>query len=828
MKIMKLSSYVVAALLSTPAVALNLYPVADEASDFKISSVLSNSNAQVSNTFLSNEPIQLSFTFNPPKSVQNAAEAKLYLVAQFNDALFMRTPLGWVAWDGQLDNLVAFDAHRAPAQEDSVTVFKQELLPAGEYAFYAGLQLNNTLYFNQTPVALAVFDKNATALHRVRNKMILSRLFASGNASVNRPVNDSFAPATSVSTGASPTPSSSTSTAVSQTNLQEVGVDESDRIKTLGSTLFALENCTQDKTRQCLTAYQLLEKPAAATQLGQLPLEAQNYDNGALYVSPSSTASAVSQLVYINNSFNYSIYDTWFNGWYWNDNQTTLQWIDITNPAAMQSTRKLTLNAALIASRVVGDTLYVVTRKNPHYASAPTYPVALGASAGAELNAVGSDVLLLPESKPKPLPPKIIDSLLPTLAFNQDAAKPLVAAADCYIPPHSSTKVFDNTLITITAIPLHNPTAYYSVCIAGNVETVYMSTQSIYLATQYYPTQMAGNTVIYDVKQWPEVSTQIHKFALGTDALTYRGSGSVPGHLGWYGDKMSFRMGEYNNILKVATSLGQTWNDTSRTRVAVLQEGGQQQLQEIAFLDNLGKKGEELYAARFLQNRGYLVTFRSSDPLYVLDFNEPSKPRVLGELQVSGYSDYLHPIGENFLLGMGKHAIPAAQGGGDNQGVWFNRGAWYQGLKLSLFDVTDGTRLKELDSVIIGKRGTDSSALYDHHAFAWLAQGTQATLALPVALHNNQFPSNYGYNGGDYTQPNAYFDWTHTGLYSFTINTGAKPGISLNRRLIANVNNLDNYGSYIGESTWNDRAVIFGHSVHYVHDNRVLSSELAP
>ena len=164
------------------------------------------------------------------------------------------------------------------------------------------------------------------------------------------------------------------------------------------------------------------------------------------------------------------------------------------------------------------------------------------------------------------------------------------------------------------------------------------------------------------------------------------------------------------------------------------------------------------------------MTFKKVDPLYVLDFTLPEQPKILGELEINGFSEYLHPIGENYLLGIGKDAIP-------EEGQDFS---WYQGVKLSLFDVSDGDNLREVDSLVLGKRGTHSAVLNDHHALAWLTSGDSATLAIPLQLNDRKPNDNFQ----DISHPNAFYNWSHTGLYTFNINTGANPGIELEGKLI--------------------------------------------
>ena len=178
------------------------------------------------------------------------------------------------------------------------------------------------------------------------------------------------------------------------------------------------------------------------------------------------------------------------------------------------------------------------------------------------------------------------------------------------------------------------------------------------------------------------------------------------------------------------------------------------------------------------------------------------------------------PLVKNYLLGIGKDAITEPG----------NEFAWYQGVKLSLFDVSDGQNLREIKSIIIGKRGTESAILQDHHALAWLPSDTDnsATLAIPIQLHDRTSNrSNQGFN-----QFNAHYDWTHTGLYTFNISTDTAPDIELLGKLITDqppeICIEPGNSCYLqGQQTRNDRAVIQGNSVHYIHNNEVFSSAIA-
>jgi len=133
-------------------------------------------------------------------------------------------------------------------------------------------------------------------------------------------------------------------------------------------------------------------------------------------------------------------------------------------------------------------------------------------------------------------------------------------------------------------------------------------------------------------------------------------------------------------------------------------------------------KGETVHSARLMSGVCYLVTSRKVDPFFVIGLSDPWNPAVLGELKMAGYSDYMHMYDENHVIGVGKETVAAEQGDF----------SWYQGLKISLFDVTNMSDLEELARYIIGDRGSDSPVLNDHKAF--LFDGEKHLLAIPVLV----------------------------------------------------------------------------------------------
>jgi len=331
----------------------------------------------------------------------------------------------------------------------------------------------------------------------------------------------------------------------------------------------------------------------------------------------------------------------------------------------------------------------------------------------------------------------------------------------------------------------------------------------------------------------PQHTTAIHKFALQDGGIAYRGSGSVKGHLGWDEGKKSFRMGENGAYLNVATSVGETWNDSSGTRLTVLRESGsRRKLETVSVIDGIGKPGEQLYAARFLGDRAYLVTFRTTDPLYVVDLSDQEHPEIAGELEIDGYSDYLHPLSENLLLGIGKDAVPDETSAAAGR----VRGAWPQGVKIALFDVSDPADPREIDSLVLGKRGTESEVLWDHHAFSFVAaQGTEpARFAIPVRLHDT-VPVWEGFKPD---APSAWYEYTHTALYSFE---AGPQGVSQTGRIIADKSRgggsvpLPRFGDTVTilpvdgllvpwYRVYGERSVLKDDAVFYLYNGKVLGS----
>ncbi|MHA2394738.1 MAG: beta-propeller domain-containing protein, partial [Promethearchaeota archaeon] len=238
--------------------------------------------------------------------------------------------------------------------------------------------------------------------------------------------------------------------------------------------------------------------------------------------------------------------------------------------------------------------------------------------------------------------------------------------------------------------------------------------------------------------------TLVYKIQVKKNDIEYVADGSVPGRV-----LNQFSMDEYDGYFRIATTQGYVSRSGGKTsnNIYVLNST----LGIIGTLEGLAP-GEDLYSARFMSRKCYLVTFKKVDPLFVIDLSDPSEPKVLGKLKIPGYSDYLHPYDENTLIGIGKETIEAEEG----------NFAWYQGVKISLFDVSDVENPKELDKFEIGDRGTDSPVLRNHKAL--LFSKSKNLLVIPV-LEAKIDPDRYA---GD-IPPNTHGEFVNQGAFVFKI-----------------------------------------------------------
>jgi uncharacterized secreted protein with C-terminal beta-propeller domain len=242
--------------------------------------------------------------------------------------------------------------------------------------------------------------------------------------------------------------------------------------------------------------------------------------------------------------------------------------------------------------------------------------------------------------------------------------------------------------------------------VMAGAQVVYGSTDSLYVASRRYVPALELGT---DVPQG--MRTEIHRFDIADPAHTvYRATGTVPGFI-----LNNYALSEYKGALRVASTEEPPWipggtQSQSQSRITVLRQDGAR-LAQVGSVGGLGA-GERIYAVRFMGERGYVVTFRQVDPLYTLDLSTETAPKVVGELKIPGYSAYLHPVGENLVLGVGREGT---------------------GVQASLFDVSDFAAPKRVAQLVFGSGATAVET--EPHAFLYWPAANLAVM--PLQTYND-------------------------------------------------------------------------------------------
>ena len=509
----------------------------------------------------------------------------------------------------------------------------------------------------------------------------------------------------------------------SGTVVQEAGIDEDDLIKTDGRRIYTLQPLSGGGERKDAFAQlgvYTLDAAGRPQPSGMLPLV--NAAAGRTLTRGMQLADGLPRLAVLAESADDIM--SWPDcppdmacitsllAYQPTSPRVHLQLLDLTRADQPGTPERLQIDGRLVGSRQIGNMLYMVVSHTPSFAFDRLPVTASDAERAAALARLQ------------------VADVLPQISINGGPRLPLVGETDCWLQSANASTALAVT--TITAIDLASPTwARSSRCFVGGTEALYMSTASLYLATSRQDVQTLQGRLLFA----PEARTDIHKFNVSGASVSYRGSGSVNGHLGWDREKTSYRMSEHLGDLRVLSFTGRSgWlsaadastQAASPATLTVLRENpADASLRTLATLPNaqrpasIGKPGEQVYAVRFTGDRGYVVTFRQTDPLYVLDLSNAADPRSVGELEVPGYSDWLFPIDGGLLFGVGKDA--------DDRG-------FMQGVKVSLFDVRDPAQPRLLDSRNYGLAGSVSGLDYGPHGLSMRVLGNSTRIALPMLL----------------------------------------------------------------------------------------------
>jgi uncharacterized secreted protein with C-terminal beta-propeller domain len=374
--------------------------------------------------------------------------------------------------------------------------------------------------------------------------------------------------------------------------------------------------------------------------------------------------------------------------------------VDVSDPDSMEAISTLMLDGSILSSRMADGTIRVVVLSGPTGFDW-VYPE--GSGIRAEQKAVEANKKLIEESTLENWVPWYI---LKNHRSGTTADGPVLGCDQVGYPEEFSGL----TMLSVLSIDLDSglePGNSIGLLAAG--ETIYASSDSLYVATSPW--------MAWPATRWEErkdsddtLTTQLHKFDISdpTTAI-YVASGEVEGVL-----HSQWSMDEYDGVLRVVVTDENPWwgsSDIPDTAVVTMVHRGDE-LVQIGSVDGLGKN-ERVYAVRFIEDKGYVVTFRQVDPLYVVDLSDPREPEVKGELKINGYSAYLHPIGQDLLLGVGQNATDEGR---------------TLGTQVSVFDVSDPSDPRRLSRMTF--EDAYSEAEWDHHAFLWWAPEEISVLPL--------------------------------------------------------------------------------------------------
>ena len=278
-----------------------------------------------------------------------------------------------------------------------------------------------------------------------------------------------------------------------------------------------------------------------------------------------------------------------------------------------------------------------------------------------------------------------------------------------------------NTFTTFYGIDLDTTQVDMETVLGDSGYNLYVSNDNIYLvgAVYYFLPMIDFITIEEPVSDY---KTAIMKVAIDDGEVEYSKTGLVKGH-----SLNQFAMDEYNGNLRITTTTG-WWGEDINNRLYILDED----LNELAVLENLGKVGESIKSTRFVGDYAYLVTFKQVDPFYVINLSDPSNPFVEGELLIPGFSSYLQPLSEDYMLGIGY---------GDKYGGT-------NGLKISIYDISDKENPVVFDEIIFDYEDVgwgNSSVTYNHKDL--LVSMAKGIIALPFTTWSYS-DSGYTYNSG--------------------------------------------------------------------------------
>jgi uncharacterized secreted protein with C-terminal beta-propeller domain len=497
------------------------------------------------------------------------------------------------------------------------------------------------------------------------------------------------------------------------TNTQEQGVDEQDFVKVSKSHLFVL------KGRQIEVLKRNTLEPMGVLKLeaeyGSENSDLQMYATadrlliiGRIYEDVKREGGDMPEIMPVPAAMASSMAPAIYPGSYTYRKEVGVKVVvfDAANETALpQQLATQTFKGQYVDTRLTGSRLYIVIR-----------------------DALEVAPVTGPEAKIAENPVTVVEDRISDLRCS-NISKPAI-------------RDMDFRLLKVASLPLATGKDPLIKAVLGGGDQIYMTETSLYVMKNGISWQpfVAPETGAENPLRFHHDSMVINKFSLFDEGkVEHTAAGLVRGRAN---NQFHFQEVEGGKGLIVATTmnygLGFEQKDLpgkivgeGRNHLFALKHEADK-LMIVGGVYRYGKPGEDIRAVRFQNQYAYVVTFKKTDPLYAFDLKSPFEPRLAGELQIPGFSMYLHPIAADRLIGVGYDA--------DDQGDF----AWYQGIQVSLFDVASPEKMVRLDNKVHGGRGSFSDVTSDHHAFFFDAGMKLAALPLvELTGKEQQIGSNY-------------------------------------------------------------------------------------
>lgn len=587
----------------------------------------------------------------------------------------------------------------------------------------------------------------------------------------------------------------------SSTNIQVAGVDEIDALKFDGDVLLSL-NTTQNYYSQFDGSYPSNASQSMVRVFSEDMLDGNTEENPNLHFSPSAESTYRGLLTYDNTAalIGETYTDFWFGlnkpdfsvsvsecfGCYPAQNASVSvdiwQYKDAQQPIA-PAPAKIRIEGQLKDARSIDNKIYVLSSYHPQVEGFTYYP-----RTQEQVNQNAAIIAALS-----------LDDLRPNIDLDGTTA-PLTREQSCILPGDLAQQGSLPSLHILTEIDMQNPSAIETLCVIDYVQESYFGTDNIYLlSNSYHPNTDSSDRV------------DIRKIKITEDGMQSAGVGQVSGSLS--GD--SYQLGEVDGkfaMVNTVYNYGETpfFRDVSFYHQLSILDEGDTGLELIAQIPNesrpeaIGKPGERIYAVRFMKQRAYVVTFEQIDPLYVIDLSDTADPKIAGELEIPGFSDYIHVVSDNLLFGIGKNAENV-------DGLTF-----FEGLNVRLFDVSDPSQPSLLVNLDYGSRGSESALLSDPHALAYTLNPASgiARLAFPVRIHGTQ-------EQGEGNQPGNFYPWQESALLQMEIDTQEKTLQEVARYVYATPESTGNTEGWTWYWSWGERSVINNEALYFSHNSEL-------